>query len=56
MEIYENKDNQELKCFRVEKDDEAFAKILDRCYTIMSLRAAPTECGGELYCDCRKVK
>ena len=54
--LYENKDNQELKCFRVEKDDDAFAKILDRCYTIMSLRAAPTECSGEFYCDCRKVK
>ena len=54
--LYENKDNQELKCFRVEKDDDAFSKILDRCYTIMSLRAAPTECSGEFYCDCRKVK
>jgi len=54
--LYENKDNQELKCFKVEKDDEKLNSILERCYAIMSLTSAPTECGGEFYCDCRKVR
>jgi len=54
--LYENKDTQDLKCFKVEKDDDKFNKILNRCYAIMGLKTAPAECTGEYYCDCRKVR
>jgi len=54
--LYENKDTQELKCFRVDKDEDKFNAILERCYKIMNLTQMPKLCTGEYYCDCRKVK
>ena len=54
--LYENKDTQELKCFRVDKDEDKINKILERCYAIMNLTKLPSMCTGEYYCDCRKVK
>lgn len=53
--LYENKDNQEWKCFKIIPDDKMWSDIVDRCHRIMNMKAIPEKCTGEWYCDCKKV-
>lgn len=52
--LYENKDNQRVKCFPIEKDIEMWENILDRCRRIQSMIEAPEidEKNHSIYCRC----
>ena len=56
--LYENKNDQTLKAFKVLKNIEMWNSILERCIRIQSMvpLTMPTQCTGEFYCGCREVK
>jgi hypothetical protein len=54
--LYENKNNQKIKAFLVDKDPEHWADILERCFKIKDMLAMPEKCTGPRYCDCRLVE
>ena len=56
--VYENKNDQELKAFKVQKSIECWEAVLERCIRIqsMTLKDVPTMCTGAFYCACREVK
>ena len=54
--LYECKDDQHLKAFLIERDEEAWADILKRCFDIQAMTIAPDKCTGAWYCVCKKVK
>ena len=51
--MYENKNDQKLKAFKVNVDKEVWTGILDRCESIMNMSEAPTKCTGMWYCKCK---
>jgi hypothetical protein len=51
--MYENKNDQKLKAFKVDVDKQVWTDILDRCKSIMSMSEAPTKCTGMWYCKCK---
>ena len=53
--LYENKNDQKIKSFVVERDLKQWDSILDRCYKIMNMTEAPDNCTGEFWCNCKKV-
>lgn len=53
--LYENKDNQQLKAFVLERDDKCWNDLLERCYRIMAMTTAPKKCTGNKYCKCKEV-
>jgi len=53
--LYENKDNQQLKAFKVARSDEQWNFILDRCFKIMGMTKLPKTCKGPKWCPCRSV-
>ena len=53
--LYENKNDQKIKSFIVERDFKQWDLILDRCYKIMNMTEAPDNCTGEFWCNCKKV-
>jgi len=56
--LYENKNDQVLKAFKVLKNVDTWNAILERCLRIQSMVPLnmPTHCTGEFYCGCREVK
>ena len=54
--VYENKNDQKLKAFKVDADKEMWETILDRCKLIMEMEEAPSNCTGMWYCKCKGVK
>jgi len=54
--LYENKNDQRLKAFKVEKDPVMWDNILERLFKIMGMRRIPEKCTGESYCNCKLVK
>jgi len=56
--VYENKNDQELKAFKVPQNADEWGAILERCIKIqnMSVNDVPTGCTGAFYCACREVK
>lgn len=53
--LYENKNTQEVKAFKVTKSEETMAEILERCLAVMAMSEAPEKCTGEHYCQCRNI-
>lgn len=54
--LYENKDTQDIKAFKVIKDEEAMKSILDRCHRIMNMEKMPARCTGGAFCGCRRLE
>ena len=56
--VYENKNDQDMKAFKIVKDKKVWDEILERCIRIMNMtpNEVPLECTGEFYCACREVK
>lgn len=56
--LYENKNDQTLKAFKVVRDVDTWNSILERCTRIQSMTPAemPIDCTGEFFCGCRGVK
>ena len=54
--LYECKDDQHLKAFLVERNEEVWGDILKRCFDIQEMAIMPTKCEGAWYCACKKVK
>ena len=54
--LYECKDDQHLKAFLVERNEEVWGDILKRCFDIQEMAIMPTKCEGAWYCGCKKVK
>ena len=56
--LYENKNDQTLKAFKVIKNTDTWNSILERCIRIQNMLPLdmPTQCTGEFFCGCREVK
>ena len=54
--MYENKNDQKLKAFKVDVDKQIWTDILDRCKSIMNMSEAPVQCTGMWYCKCKGEK
>ena len=56
--LYENKNDQRLKAFKVSRDEKVWGTILERCRRIQSMLPleVPAQCTGEFFCSCREVK
>ena len=54
--LYENKDNQQLKAFKVDRDNDQWNSIINRCFKIMGMNTIPKTCKGSTWCPCRSVK
>ena len=56
--LYENKNDQALKAFKVTKNIATWNAILERCIRIQNILPLnmPIQCTGEFYCGCREVK
>jgi hypothetical protein len=53
--LYENKDTQDLKSFKILRDPLSWEDLVSRCYRIMEMKEAPVKCTGMWYCDCKRV-
>ena len=53
--LYENKNDQKLKSFLIQKDISVWQGLLDRCYRIMQMTSAPEKCTGNRWCRCKGV-
>jgi hypothetical protein len=51
--MYENKNDQNLKAFKVDRDKKVWKDILDRCKKIMTMTIEPEDCTGMWYCKCK---
>ena len=54
--LYENKNTQAWKCFKLDKDEKLWGELKDRCNRIMSLKSPPEKCTGNNWCACREVE
>ena len=54
--LYENKNDQKIKSFIVNRDENIWASIINRCVTIQNMNTPPEKCTGERWCSCKKVK
>tara|TARA_R110002020_G_scaffold246433_2_gene460204 strand:- start:641 stop:1036 length:396 start_codon:yes stop_codon:yes gene_type:complete len=56
--LYENKNDQELKAFKVDKDTKVWDNIIERCIKIQNMLPldAPNICTGDYFCACKEVK
>ena len=58
--VYENKDNQKMKLFQVDKDPQAWKVVLDRLEYIINMESVPTLSSVDgpdhpSWCNCRDV-
>ena len=53
--LYENKNDQQVKCFDVSRNAEIWEQLIQKCYQIMKLTDIPSVCTGEKYCRCKEV-
>ena len=54
--LYENKNDQKLKAFKVERDIKVWETLLERCVNIMNMTELPNTCTGDVWCKCKGVK
>ena len=54
--LYENKNTQDWKCFKLERDELLWDSIVERCVQVMKMTEAPEKCTGNRWCDCKKVE
>ena len=54
--LYENKNDQKLKAFKVERDIKVWETLLERCINIMNMTKLPDTCTGDVWCKCKGVK
>ena len=56
--LYENKNDQTLKAFKVVRDTNVWNSILERCTRIQTMTplTMPVDCTGEFFCGCRGIK
>tara|TARA_R110000824_G_scaffold273282_1_gene461757 strand:+ start:2555 stop:3265 length:711 start_codon:yes stop_codon:yes gene_type:complete len=56
--LYENKNDQRLKAFKVVRDTKLWESILERCIRIQNMLPMdmPLQCKGDFFCSCRRVK
>jgi hypothetical protein len=56
--LYENKNDQKLKAFKVIKDVSLWESVIERCLKIQAMLPSdvPSNCKGEFFCSCREVK
>ena len=54
--LYENKNDQKIKSFIIEKNAKQWDSILDRCFAIQNMTSLPEKCTGERWCPCKKVE
>jgi hypothetical protein len=54
--LYENKNDQKLKAFKVVQDINLWESILERCIRIQNMLEIPLQCKGDFFCSCRRVK
>ena len=56
--LYENKNDQTLKAFAVQRSTEIWNTIIERCIRIQNIKPEemPTSCTGEFFCACRGIK
>lgn len=53
--LYENKNDQQLKAFELERDPIKYREVTDRCLRIMKMITVPEICGGNKWCQCKSV-
>jgi len=53
--LYENKDTQDLKSFKLLRDPLSWENLVSRCHRIMEMKEVPVKCTGMWYCNCKKV-
>jgi len=53
--LYENKNDQQIKTFLVERNKDEWEKIIERCFKIQAMIEPPTKCTGATWCACRKI-
>ena len=53
--LYENKNDQNLKAFQVERDVDVWNTLLERCFAIMGMSVLPEKCTGDTWCKCKGV-
>ena len=51
--LYENKNDQNFKAFKVDRDEQVWQDILQRCEKIMNMTTEPDKCTGMWYCKCK---
>ena len=56
--LYENKNDQELKAFKLAKDTKIWDNIIERCIRIQNMLPldVPSNCTGDYFCSCKEVK
>ena len=55
--VYENKDNQTWKEYRLERDPDLWGKMVEMCQAVMSEEVLPEDwkCTGPPWCVCKGV-
>ena len=54
--LYENKNDQKIKSFLVERDKNQWDQIVERCIRIQNMLKIPEQCTGPFWCPCKLVK
>ena len=54
--LYENKNDQRLKAFKVARSPKVWQTLVDRCKQIQDALEIPTACTGPTWCACKKYK
>tara|TARA_R110000824_G_scaffold100319_2_gene238611 strand:+ start:2609 stop:3307 length:699 start_codon:yes stop_codon:yes gene_type:complete len=53
--LYENKNDQKIKSFIVERDIKQWDELLERCRRIQNMTVPPAKCTGASWCGCKRV-
>ena len=53
--LYENKNDQQIKSFLLERDETEWNRIIERCFNIQAMSEPPLRCTGAFWCACRSV-
>jgi hypothetical protein len=54
--LYENKNDQKLKAFKVERSAKEWNALVKRCKQIQDATEIPESCTGAVWCACRKYE
>jgi|7_EtaG_2_1085326.scaffolds.fasta_scaffold13588_2 hypothetical protein len=54
--LYENKNDQKLKAFKVSRSAKEWNALVKRCTQIQEATELPDQCTGAVWCACRKYK
>ena len=54
--LYENKNDQKLKAFKVKRSAKEWSALVKRCTEIQDAISIPESCTGAVWCACRKYK